>query len=190
MQRLSCVLDYSQSCVRVKHLIAKMRPHWLHLCLTSPAMATVLLIEDDADSAEPITILLRKRSHQVRLAANGAAALNQLLQGSMPDVVLLDLQMPVMDGITFLDNFRAFEKFKSLPVVVISALAPWAIEELRPYRVAAVLTKGLVDLRALAQSIDRLDQIRNATSPMKVLNTDCQVDRRAVTQAFREGDFG
>src|ERR1700722_15233935 len=63
-------------------------------------MAHILLIEDNAASAEPVAIFLRKRSHRVELAENGQQALYLILAGSTADVILLDLQMPVMDGIT------------------------------------------------------------------------------------------
>jgi two-component system chemotaxis response regulator CheY len=129
-------------------------------------MAQILLLEDDANTAKLVALLLRKRSHQVEIAANGEVALHMLVRGMKPDVVLTDLQMPVMDGISFLDNLRAFDRFRSLPVVVISGIAGYAADELAPYGVKAILTKGRVDWTALAESIDRLDQIRQRFSPI------------------------
>jgi CheY-like chemotaxis protein len=122
-------------------------------------MANVLLIEDHADSSALIALLLRKRLHSVHIAANGEDALRLLLDGLSPDVVLLDLQMPVMDGLTFLDNFRAFMQFQRVPVIVISASSGSSLEELQAYGVTAVLTKAKVNLIALADSIDRLDRM-------------------------------
>jgi CheY-like chemotaxis protein len=132
-------------------------------------MAIVLLIEDHADSSALIALILRKRSHTVHTAANGEDALRLLLDGLSPDVVLLDLQMPVMDGLTFLDNFRAFVQFQQVPAIVISASTTGdAMDELRAYGVSAVLTKAKVNLIALADSIDRLDRIRMRRVPMAV----------------------
>jgi CheY-like chemotaxis protein len=133
-----------------------------------PIMATVLLVEDHADSSALIALLLRKRSHSVHAAANGEEALKLLMNGITPDVVLLDLQMPVMDGLSFLDNFRAFVQFQHVPVVVISASSTYSVSELLAYGVTAVLTKAKVNLIALADSIDRLDRVRMRSIPMPI----------------------
>jgi CheY-like chemotaxis protein len=131
-------------------------------------MALVLLVEDHADSADMVAGLLRKRSHVVLVAPNGAAALKLLVDGFFPDVVLLDLQMPIMDGVTFLDIFRSFEIYRAVPVVVISALSSCQSTELSQYRVVSVLTKGRVDLTALGESIDRLDHKLAQAGPAMV----------------------
>ena len=57
----------------------------------------VLVVEDDADSAASLAQLLRLNGHEVRVAADGPAAL-QAAQESAPDVVLLDIGLPGMDG--------------------------------------------------------------------------------------------
>jgi CheY-like chemotaxis protein len=115
----------------------------------------------------------------VEVAVNGEQALYLLLQGWTPDVILMDLQMPVMDGISFLDILRSMERFRLLPVVVISALATSAMQDLAPYCVTAVLTKGYVDLQALAQSIDRLDQCRPAGRKFAIRPEPSLVNRGA-----------
>jgi CheY-like chemotaxis protein len=57
----------------------------------------VLVVEDDAGLASDLALLLGLRGHQVRIASDGAAAL-EATQGSPPDVVLLDIGLPGMDG--------------------------------------------------------------------------------------------
>ena len=57
----------------------------------------VLLVEDDKDSAECTTLLLQIDGHQVQVARNGQAAL-QMAQADSPDVVLLEIHLPGMDG--------------------------------------------------------------------------------------------
>jgi CheY-like chemotaxis protein len=56
----------------------------------------------------------------VRTAANGREALD-IMQQFLPDLVLLDLIMPVMDGMTFLNLIRSTPRFQFLPVVVVTA---------------------------------------------------------------------
>jgi len=119
-------------------------------------MPRVLLVDDETDSATPIELMLRKRGYEVEVASNGEAALFSILHGVTPDVIILDMQMPVMDGLQFLDNFRSFSKYAALPVVVISALLPWSAPDLAPYNVASVFTKGSVDFGVLARTIDLL----------------------------------
>jgi CheY-like chemotaxis protein len=128
-------------------------------------MASILLVEDDADSARPLALFLRKASHQVEIAVNGELALAVIFGGYKPDVILLDLQMPVMDGLSFLDNLRSSPQFSRLPVIVISALTPEALQELHAYHVTAALTKGNVDFQLLGQYLERLDKSRNSIVP-------------------------
>jgi CheY-like chemotaxis protein len=81
----------------------------------------VLLVEDDPDLGEAMTATLRNQGHRVITARHGADALDQLREGELPTVVVLDLMMPVMDGIQFLQVARADERLRSLPVVVITS---------------------------------------------------------------------
>lgn len=84
------------------------------------AAARVLLVEDD----EPIRHLMRRTleqaGHIVVEATNGAEGLEQL-ERHRPDIVILDLMMPVMDGFSFLERARKQAAFKDLPIVVATA---------------------------------------------------------------------
>ena len=82
----------------------------------------ILVVEDDQASREVLAKLLRYSGHEVLSAENGLIALAQLEQ-TAPDVMLLDLMMPVMSGIEVLKFIRNSELWKSLRVVVISALS-------------------------------------------------------------------
>ena len=82
----------------------------------------VLAVEDDNDLREFYGTLLREEGHQVRLARNGLDALHHL--DWAPDLILLDLMMPVMDGYEFLRRLRASPKGAGIPVLVLSAALP------------------------------------------------------------------
>src|SRR2546421_7473443 len=82
-------------------------------------MAQILVVEDDQDTAESLARFLRRQKHQVMCAGDGHEALGLLMQ-SMPDVVLLDLRLPEMDGLTFLNVVRSYLRWTSLPVIVVT----------------------------------------------------------------------
>ncbi len=81
----------------------------------------VLLVEDDPDVSDAISIALEVFDIPVHRAANGRLALERLQQGLRPSVILLDLMMPVMDGHEFRQAQRSDPALADIPVVVLSA---------------------------------------------------------------------
>jgi CheY-like chemotaxis protein len=81
----------------------------------------VLIVEDVADLRDFYAILLREEGYEVACACNGSDALRWLSWG--PDVILLDLMMPVMDGYEFYARLRQLPG-QPPPVIVVSAVAP------------------------------------------------------------------
>jgi PAS domain S-box-containing protein len=84
----------------------------------------ILVVEDNAVNQKLIARLLEKRGHNVKIAANGREALGALEQGTY-DLVLMDLQMPEMDGFEATDELRKREKLSGLhtPVIALTAHA-------------------------------------------------------------------
>lgn len=82
--------------------------------------ADVLLIEDDQDSAEIVVRAARQAGHNVRHASNGVKGI-EALKEKRPDVIVLDLMMPEMDGFEFLRKIRSNEAYKDIPVIVVTA---------------------------------------------------------------------
>ena len=80
----------------------------------------VMIVEDDEAVRKLVESTLGRDGWNVFGAGDGQAALD-LLDEATPDVVLLDLMLPVMDGFTFLEKLRAHERFSSVPVLVITA---------------------------------------------------------------------
>jgi len=133
---------------------------------------TVLLVEDDPDIRMIARMALRQAGgFTIIAAASGAEAL-ALLAGVRPDVILLDVMMPEMDGTEVLQAVRAMSSLDSVPVIFLTAKAmPGELARLRALGARAILTKpfdpaalpGLV-LNALAET-DPPDQQTPAPLP-------------------------
>ncbi len=80
----------------------------------------ILIVDDLVEYQELMRLWLDDNLNEIHTAGNGKEAL-EVLKTFTPDVVFLDLMMPVMDGLTFLQEFRSMEKFSEIPVIVITA---------------------------------------------------------------------
>ncbi len=113
------------------------------------------MVDDDEDLRMTVTMVLTEEGYRVVEAANGVEALARLRDGPLPDVILLDLMMPVMNGEQFLQVQRADPSIADVPVVVMTAAGARAVELLPGLAPARVLLKP-VALEALLEAVDRL----------------------------------
>ena len=82
---------------------------------------SVLIVDDDSAVRTAMKELFETEGYTVVLAANGRAALNRLKEGLRPNVVLLDLMMPVMDGWDFRTQQMQDPALKDIPVFILTA---------------------------------------------------------------------
>lgn len=82
----------------------------------------VLVIEDDLSTREVLSLLLRDEGFDVATAGDGLAALERLRHGEHPDLILLDLMMPIMDGWQFRREQLCDPRLADIPVIVCSAV--------------------------------------------------------------------
>src|ERR1051326_7149516 len=80
----------------------------------------LLVVDDDEDARRLIAAYLSEEGYEIQTAVNGREALD-VLERFSPDLVILDLLMPVMDGMAFLDAIRADPRWRHLPVIIITA---------------------------------------------------------------------
>jgi len=82
----------------------------------------ILAVDDDFINLKLISSMLKKNTNvaQIVEATNGLDALGLLKVHDDIDLVLLDIKMPVMDGIEFLVNFQPMREFKDIPVIVLT----------------------------------------------------------------------
>ena len=117
-------------------------------------MAKVLIVEDAYDGTEAMASFLRKVGHTVTLAGNGKEALIEILQNP-PDVVLLDLFLPELDGPSFLEIVRSYLRMYSLPIVILTGMpdSPM-IDRIRRLKVNSILVKGRAGLDEIRKAVE------------------------------------
>jgi len=82
----------------------------------------VIYIEDDLEMIDLVSLILNRRGYQVKGAHGGRNGLDLVFQ-DMPDLILLDLMMPGMDGWEVYQQIKANEKTRSIPIIIITAKA-------------------------------------------------------------------
>jgi CheY-like chemotaxis protein len=106
----------------------------------------ILIVDDDPDIREAVGECLRYEGYDVHAASDGRDALDRLEFGLKPDVILLDLMMPVLNGFDVLHALKDRAEWKSIPVVIVSANRGYQAEDLA----------GAVDILRKPVSVDRL----------------------------------
>lgn len=83
---------------------------------------TILIVEDDAFLSDMYQTKFSESGYEVKVAQDGQQGLSMLQEGLRPDMVLLDIVMPKMDGIEMLTAMKKNEKLKDIPVVLLTNL--------------------------------------------------------------------
>ena len=127
-----------------------------------PTQPRVLMVEDHPDIADLYQLKLQLEGYRVAVASNGMTGL-QLARELKPDVVLLDVHVPVLDGLQLLAALRADEETRDIVVVVCSEDdSPQLIQEARRLQAAAYLVKARLLPSGLSQKIGEVLRHRKA----------------------------
>jgi CheY-like chemotaxis protein len=119
----------------------------------SPGAGPVLMVEDDPDIGQALAELLEDEGYDCILADNGIDAL-EILSRQTPSLLLVDLLMPVMNGVELIARVRRDARWSDIPIVVMTAAGENIFgRELESLNVS-VLTKP-VDLARLAEVLAR-----------------------------------
>jgi CheY-like chemotaxis protein len=84
-------------------------------------MAKIMLVEDDAILVEMYEAKFEMEGHEIVVANNGQEALN-LLEGFLPDIILLDILMPKMNGFHVLKEIKKLPNLRTIPVILLTNL--------------------------------------------------------------------
>jgi CheY-like chemotaxis protein len=101
-----------------------MQPHRLN----RPPKPTLLVVDDHADLRGAVSVLFEHEGYAIAEADNGADALAYVRSGAAADLIILDLMMPVMDGWTFLAQWRADPGWRDIPMLILTGVS---IDKLR-----------------------------------------------------------
>jgi len=124
----------------------------------TPARPVIMVADDNADNRDMMRVLLDLKGYDVVLAENGKEALEVVLAKS-PDLILLDLQLPLMDGLSVARSLHTHGQFVKIPIVVVSGHDP------RRYKQAA-LDAGCIDFLLKPISFERLEEILQSNVPV------------------------
>lgn len=118
---------------------------------------TVLVVEDDRQLADTLKSFLELDKFHVVVLYGGREAIEKIQTGPAPDVVLLDIMMPEVDGFTVLKAIRTNESTKKTPVVIFTALADAAtLKTANALGATWVFVKAQMSPAELAPAIKRV----------------------------------
>lgn len=89
---------------------------------------TVLIVEDFDDARQFMRFFVESLGYQVVEATNGLEAIESVKKAS-PDLILMDIGLPVMDGITATKQIRRLNEGKSMPIIAVTAHGDWFEEK-------------------------------------------------------------
>jgi len=128
-------------------------------------MSLVMVVDDDPETRSTLKTFLARRGHRVNCAANGKEAL-ELMSSDPADVVVLDVVMPLLDGVGFLEVLRCYLRWQQTPVLMVTGHAEGQhIKRAVELGVRKTFLKGRYDLEELGAYVDALGAGGGPSSP-------------------------
>jgi len=116
----------------------------------------VMIIDDEPDLLDVTSFVLESEGFRVQTARNGEEALALLRAGPMPRTILLDIRMPGMNGLQFLDESAKIPPLREIPIVVLTAAASSTSPHPAEVAGAAEVLRKPIDLELLVETVERL----------------------------------
>ncbi len=119
-------------------------------------MAKILIVDDSASMRQMVEFTLKEAGHDVMVAEDGQVALN-IAKGAASDLVITDINMPNMDGITLIKELRALAPYKFTPILTLTTESTtdkkmegkeagatgWIVKPFNPEKLLATVNKVL-----------------------------------------------
>jgi CheY-like chemotaxis protein len=131
----------------------------------------ILVVEDDPLLRGAMKMVLEWEGYRARCAANGQEALNLLLDGKKPSLILLDMRMPVLGGQQFRERQKACPEISDIPVVVISGVEPFSLD-------AAGYIQKPFEPQEFIEAVRRCARPRRPNVPGRSLNSPATSEKR------------
>jgi CheY-like chemotaxis protein len=103
----------------------------------------ILVVEDNSIDREWFNLVLRRAGHDVAVAGHGEHAVDYLLAGPVPDLILLDMLLPVLDGWHLLELIRGEQRLQGVPVLIASAATSITSEWAAAHGCVGILRKPI-----------------------------------------------
>ena len=118
-------------------------------------MATILIVDDEADHRRPLAALLKHEGYDITEAGDGLEGLQRVTERK-PDLVLLDMMMPGVDGVTMLQAMRRREECARLPVLLVTGVhEPDMLSRARAAGVQEYIFKGECPFQRMLELIKK-----------------------------------
>jgi PAS domain S-box-containing protein len=157
-----------------------------------PTDSNILIVDDEPAGIRFLSMLLKDKGYTVRIALNGQAALDTLTT-KLPDLILLDITMPEMNGFEVCQHLKASEQYKEIPVIFISGLEK-TVDKVKGFQFGGIdyITKPFAPEEVLARVKTHLSlrimQRRLEKQNIQLREASEQLERRVQerTQALHE----
>ncbi len=151
--------------------------------------ANILVVDDTPANLRLLTKLLSDSSYEVRAAPNGNLALKTVEQAKLPDLILLDIMMPGMDGYEVCRHLKESERSRDIPVIFISALND-TMDKVKAFQLGGVdyLTKPFEPEEVLARVKTHLtlSRMQKRLESQNVLLQQEMVERQRVAEELQK----
>jgi CheY-like chemotaxis protein len=124
--------------------------------LLNPKATKIVIAEDDSASRELLCLMLRSWGYEVIEARNGADALQQIAE-SLPNLIVCDIQMPVLDGVGLVQALRRNKDLATLPVIALTGVGTQDREAIASAGFTTYQSKPVVS-ELLKRNVERLLQ--------------------------------
>lgn len=121
----------------------------------------IVMVDDEADFRKLMTFWLESKGYSIKAASSGQEGI-ALVQAENPDIIFMDLRMPVMDGAETIRRIREFNK--DVPIIIISAYVDDPkVKEAMPYVISGVFYKG----KDFAEGLSLLESVLRTHKKLK-----------------------
>ncbi len=160
----------------------------MNLSLTPNYQPTILIIDDSPDNLNLLSGILGQAGYKLNLAPSGKLALT-FIESNLPDLILLDIMMPNMDGYQVCEKIKASEQTHDIPIIFISALQE-VFDKIKAFSIGGVdyITKPFNEQEVLARIENHL-RIRRLAQELDARNRQLGqelAERRKVEEALRQ----